>query len=171
VVAAGTFGQICLKLTLAAIGKLKSGPEKLLAEDYQTRINQIARQAGIKGITVYDDAESQKATSALRMAEEAHAMRRRIGQGAQIAVFDERGSSLSSEGFAALLSKSAAQSVPEFAFLIGGPDGHDPELRAKANHIINLGAMTWPHRLARIMVLEQIYRALTIILHHPYHRA
>jgi 23S rRNA (pseudouridine1915-N3)-methyltransferase len=57
------------------------------------------------------------------------------------------------------------------AFLIGGPDGHSPDLREKSGLMMSFGPMTWPHRLVRVMLFEQLYRAVTIIAGHPYHRA
>jgi 23S rRNA (pseudouridine1915-N3)-methyltransferase len=160
-----------VRLALAAVGKLKSGPEKALAEDYLERINQLGRQAGLKGLVVTEQPESQRPTADQRKAEEAELLLRRVAAGAVTVVFDERGPSLSSEGFAQLIRKSADQGVADFAFLIGGPDGHAASTREKANHVIGLGSMTWPHRLVRIMVLEQVYRAITILLNQPYHRA
>jgi 23S rRNA (pseudouridine1915-N3)-methyltransferase len=159
-----------MRLHVAAIGKLKSGAEKQLADDYRLRITQIARKAGVSGISINEQPESSKATTAQRMAEEAAMLRKTIPPDAVLIILDERGSSLSSEDFAKLLSKHLDRSTSDLAVLIGGPDGHDPDLRKAAAISIALGSMTWPHRLVRIMILEQIYRALTILLNHPYHR-
>ncbi len=159
-----------MKLALATIGKLKSSPEKSLADDYLTRINQLAKQAGLKGITVFEDAESQRGSVEQRVTEEAEMLGKRIPAGARTIILDERGASLSSEEFAQLIRKAADQGTSDLVLLIGGPDGHAPETRKKANHIVGLGSMTWPHRLVRIMILEQVYRAITILLKHPYHR-
>jgi 23S rRNA (pseudouridine1915-N3)-methyltransferase len=155
---------------LACIGKLKAGPEKAIAEDYLARIQQIARTAGVKPLAVKEAAESQKATAPLRMTEEAAFLWAQVPEGSAVICLDERGKALGSEAFAALLRKHADQGQG-IVFLLGGPDGHAAETRARASHVIALGAMTWPHRLARIMVLEQIYRGLTILTNHPYHRA
>lgn len=160
-----------MRLHVAAIGKLKSGAEKQLADDYHLRITQIARKTGVSSISVNEQPESTKATTAQRMAEEAAMLRKNIPPDAALIILDERGSSLSSEDFAKLLSKHLDRGTSDLAVLIGGPDGHDPGLRKAASMTIALGSMTWPHRLVRIMILEQIYRALTILLNHPYHRA
>ena len=159
-----------MKLHLSCIGRLKSGPEKTLADDYLTRINQLGKSAGLKSLVVHEMAESQKATAAQRGADEAAYLWSTAPSGVTTIVLDERGSSLSSEQFAQLIRKFADSAQSDLAFLLGGPDGHAPETRTKANHVIALGSMTWPHRLARIMVLEQIYRAVTIMVNHPYHR-
>ena len=72
--------------------------------------------------------------------------------------------------FAADLGKSRDQGVPALSLVIGGPDGLDPDFRATADLVLAFGALTWPHQLARIMAAEQIYRAMTILAGHPYHR-
>jgi 23S rRNA (pseudouridine1915-N3)-methyltransferase len=86
-------------------------------------------------------------------------------------VLDERGKSLTSAGFSQLLQRHLDQGTQDLAFLIGGPDGHGAEIRKSAGQLISLSEMTWPHRLVRIMLLEQIYRAVTIMVNHPYHRS
>ena len=86
-------------------------------------------------------------------------------------VLDERGKALSSEAFADLLRRQLDGGTQDMAFLIGGPDGHAPAIRNGACLVMGFGPMTWPHRLVRVMLLEQLYRALTIIAGHPYHRA
>jgi 23S rRNA (pseudouridine1915-N3)-methyltransferase len=160
-----------MRLHLAAIGKLKSGPEKDLASDYAKRITQLARKAGISTLTVGEQAESTKPTAQLRMAEEAAILRKQVPPQSVLLVLDERGTQLTSEAFAKVLESHMARGTADLALVIGGPDGHDPALRKEAAQVIALGAMTWPHRLVRIMILEQVYRALTMMLNHPYHRA
>ena len=159
-----------MRLHVAAIGKLKSGPEKMLAHDYASRIEAMGRKAGINSLKISDFAESQAQTSAQRMTEEAGILWSALPQSAHVIALDERGPSLSSEAFAARIAKLAGQGTSDLAFLIGGADGHDPNSRKKANELISFGAMTWPHRLVRIMLLEQIYRSVTILVNHPYHR-
>ncbi len=85
-------------------------------------------------------------------------------------VLDETGRSLKSTDFADLLRREIESGVGEIAVLIGGPDGHAPAIRKSANLVLSLGIMTWPHRLVRVMLAEQIYRAVTIMVNHPYHR-
>jgi 23S rRNA (pseudouridine1915-N3)-methyltransferase len=140
-----------MKLSVLAVGRLKAGPEKLLAEDYLERAKPLARQAGIIRLTVQDAAESQAQTAPLRMAEERRFFAKATPPGAVIIVLDERGKSMSSSALADLLRRHSS-------------DG------AAASLVLSFGAMTWPHRLARIMLFEQIYRAVTIIVNHPYHR-
>lgn len=85
-------------------------------------------------------------------------------------VLDERGRSLASSEFAAILSRWRDDGVREARFLIGAADGHDPALRDSADLLLSFGAATWPHMLARAMLVEQLFRASSIIAGHPYHR-
>jgi 23S rRNA (pseudouridine1915-N3)-methyltransferase len=159
-----------LKLSVIAVGKLKAGPEKQLAEDYRARAEAMGRKAGITAFTVTEFAESHEATAAARMAEEARFVAAHLPPRSFTVVLDERGKSLSSEAFAATLQKHIDNGL-DLAFIIGGPDGHAPDIRTRANLIVSFGAMTWPHRLVRVMLYEQLYRAITIMAGHPYHRA
>jgi 23S rRNA (pseudouridine1915-N3)-methyltransferase len=159
-----------VKFHVVAIGKLKSGPEKLLAEDYASRTLALGKQAGIKALKISDWAESQRADVALRLAEEEAQLWSAVPPSAHVIVLDERGKSTTSEQFSASLRKVMDRGVSDVVFMIGGPDGHSAATREKANELMALGPMTWPHRLLRIMLLEQIYRSVTIMLNHPYHR-
>ncbi len=159
-----------MKLIVAAIGRMKSGPEADLLDTYMTRARQQGRSAGITSIAVGDHAESRKSSAASRQAEEAAILLDAVPDGACIVVLDERGDNLSSEQFAALIGRELASGTSDLAFCIGGPDGHGDAMRAAARHTISLGRMTWPHKLARALLAEQIYRAVTILVNHPYHR-
>ena len=159
-----------MKFHIVAIGKLKSGPEKLLSQGYASRIEATGKKAGIKALKVSDWAESQRAEVALRMAEEEAQLWSAVPPSAYVIVLDERGKSQSSDNFAVHLRKVLDRGVSDVVFMIGGPDGHSVATREKANELMALGPMTWPHRLLRIMLLEQIYRSVTIMLNHPYHR-
>ena len=85
-------------------------------------------------------------------------------------VLDERGRDLSSAEFAALLSRWRDDGVREARFWIGAADGHDAALRDRADLLLRFGAATWPHLLVRAMLLEQLWRATSILAGHPYHR-
>ncbi|MGX7927513.1 23S rRNA (pseudouridine(1915)-N(3))-methyltransferase RlmH [Tsuneonella sp. HG094] len=86
-------------------------------------------------------------------------------------LLDERGKTLSSEAFAAILGRWRDEGVRETRFVLGAADGHSDEERAAADLLLAMGAMTWPHLLARAMLMEQLYRATTIVAGHPYHRS
>jgi len=86
-------------------------------------------------------------------------------------LLDERGKDLDSEAFAAILGKWRDQGVRETRFVLGAADGHSEEEHASADLLFAFGKATWPHLLARAMLMEQLYRATTILAGHPYHRA
>lgn len=159
-----------MRLSLIAVGRLKPGPEKTIAEDYLGRAEALGRRCGIARITISEFAESQASSPAARMAEEARMAASALPAKAFKVVLDERGKALASEAFADLLRRQLDQGTGDMTFLIGGPDGHSPKIREEADLLLSFGAMTWPHRLVRVMLFEQIYRALTIISGHPYHR-
>ena len=153
------------------MGRLKPGPEKSLAEDYLTRAEGLGKKAGISRIAVMEFSESQASSPASRMSEEAKLLAGVIAPKAFTIVLDERGKSMPSEGFAELIQRHLDSGTPDVSFLIGGPDGHAPSTREQAGLLTSFGPMTWPHRLVRVMLFEQIYRAVTIMVGHPYHRA
>jgi 23S rRNA (pseudouridine1915-N3)-methyltransferase len=160
-----------MKIGIAAIGLLKTGPEKELAAEYEQRIHGAGRSAGLTGFNIQDWAESRAATPDLRKTEEAKRLWSAVPADGAAIVLDERGKSLSSPEFAKLIEQQAQIGCRSLNFLIGGPDGHAPETREKAFKTLSFGPMTFPHRLLRVMLLEQIYRSVTIIVNHPYHRA
>jgi 23S rRNA (pseudouridine1915-N3)-methyltransferase len=104
------------------------------------------------------------------MKEEGEKLLRHVPEGAHVIALDVTGRARSSEDLAKHLSALRDRSVGDVAFLIGGPDGLAPHLRDKAKEKLSLGALTWPHLLARAMLAEQLYRAMTILSGHPYHR-
>ena len=159
-----------MRVQVLGIGRLKAGPEKTLSLDYQARLEGLGRKAGITKLTVTDFAESQGQTPSRRQDEEARLLTDALAPKAFTLVLDERGKPFSSEGFSQLLQRHLDQGTQDLAFLIGGADGHSAETRKQAGQLISLSEMTWPHRLVRIMLLEQIYRAVTIMVNHPYHR-
>ena len=102
--------------------------------------------------------------------EEAEQLLSRAGSFALV-VFDERGRSLSSEAFAERVAAWRDAGCPGLACVIGGPDGLDRRVRDRADLVLSFGALTMPHQIVRALVVEQLYRALTILAGHPYHRA
>ena len=159
-----------MRLSLIAVGRLKPGPEKTIAEDYLGRAEGLGRRCGITRIGITEFAESQASSAAARMAEEARQVTAALPPKSFSIVLDERGKALASEAFADLLRRHIDGGTQDMSFLIGGPDGHAPQIREGASLLMSFGPMTWPHRLVRVMLFEQVYRALTIIAGHPYHR-
>lgn len=160
-----------MRVCVIAVGRLKPGPEKNIADDYLARAEGLGRKIGVSRIGVTEFAESQASSAAARMADEARLVASALPAKGFSVVLDARGKALASEAFADLLCRHLDGGTADLAFLIGGPDGHAPGVRDDAGLLMSFGPMTWPHRLVRVMLLEQIYRALTIIAGHPYHRA
>jgi 23S rRNA (pseudouridine1915-N3)-methyltransferase len=159
-----------MRIVVAAVGRIKQGAERELAERYRKRAADAGRKAGISAIDVIEIKESRAAEPARRMLEESIAIANIIPEDAAVVILDGRGESMSSSAFAGRLQGWRVQDISAVAFIVGGHDGLAPTLREKSSLAIAFGAATWPHQLARIMLLEQIYRAMTIIVGHPYHR-
>jgi len=159
-----------MHLVLISIGKLKQGPERELAERYRDRFDDIGRKLGFRGLAIHEIPESRARDATTRIAEEGAAISALIPEKAVIVALDERGSSVDSPTFARQLGRWRDEQVGHTIFVIGGADGLSPELRRRAKLSIAFGAATWPHQMVRVMVLEQIYRAATILSGHPYHR-
>jgi len=160
-----------MRLIIISVGRLKQGPERDLAARYAQRFDDIGRQIGLRGITVHEISESRARDAASRMAEEAAAISGKIPETAMLTALDEHGTLLDSATFAARIGRWRDESVANAVFIIGGADGLSPDLRRKAQLTLAFGKATWPHQFVRVMLLEQIYRAATILSGHPYHRA
>jgi 23S rRNA (pseudouridine1915-N3)-methyltransferase len=157
-------------LSLLAVGRLKNGPERELVERYRQRIEGIGRSLGVAGFDIAELVESRARRDDDRRAEEADAFLEKAGSSVLIA-FDERGKSPTSEAFAERIRHWRDEGRSGVACIIGGPDGLDPKVRQRADLVVSFGALTMPHQIVRALVVEQLYRALTIIAGHPYHRA
>ncbi|MGJ5177788.1 23S rRNA (pseudouridine(1915)-N(3))-methyltransferase RlmH [Bradyrhizobium oligotrophicum] len=160
-----------MRLIVVAIGRLKQGPERELAERYRERFDDIGRKLGFRSLDIHEIPESRARDAATRMAEEAAAMSAAIPDKSALVCLDERGQNLDSTTFAGHLGRWRDEGTPATAFVIGGADGLSPELRRRAKLLIAFGAATWPHQIVRVLLLEQIYRTATILAGHPYHRA
>lgn len=160
-----------MKFTLAAIGRLKAGPERELFDHYAKLAGAVAPSARISGFAVREFNEGRARNVEERRAEEARALREAAGKGAWLCALDERGAAVTSAGWAAEIARARDGGASAYAVVIGGPDGLDESLRASARSVVSFGALTWPHQLARVMAAEQVYRCFTILCGHPYHRA
>lgn len=156
-----------MRILLLAVGRLKQGPERELAERYRKRFEDAGRPIGFRGLTIKEITESRARDSATRMAEEGVAIAAAIPERASLTALDERGETLDSAGFARNLGQARDGNI---VYVIGGADGLSPELRRKADRTLAFGSATWPHQLVRVMLLEQLYRAVTQLAGHPYHR-
>ena len=159
-----------MRLALLCVGRMKAGPERDLFERYFRRLSDSARGVGIGSVEMREIAESRSRRPEDRRAEEAEAIRAAAPHGSALVALDERGLALTSEQWATDIAAVRDSARPAYAVVIGGPDGLDPRIREGAHRAISFGAMTWPHQLVRVMAAEQLYRAITILSGHPYHR-
>ena len=158
-----------LRVTLVCVGRVKTGPERELATRYVDRARMAGRGIGL-AVSLREIDESRARRPEDRKAEEATAILASIAPGTRLVAFDERGRTMDSAAFAKAI-ETARDGASDLALVVGGPDGIDPALREAAVLVVAFGAMTWPHQLVRIMAGEQVYRAITILSGHPYHRA
>jgi len=159
-----------MRIVVAAVGRLKQGPERELAERYRKRAADAGRSIGLAGFEIVEIRESRADNAPRRVLEESIAIANVIPERAVVVLLDERGDNVPSEAFAGHLQGWRAQDRPAAIFVVGGADGLAPSLRERANLAMAFGAATWPHQLVRVMLLEQLYRAVTILSGHPYHR-
>ena len=154
-----------MRLLMLGVGRLKDGPERVLTDDYLRRAAASARSLGFRGPD-----EAEVASGGGLEAEGARILAR-IPGGARIIRLDEGGENLTSEALARRLARWRDEGERDACFLIGGAEGYAPDVRAAAPGTLAFGVQTWPHRLARAMLAEQLYRAMTILAGTPYHKA
>jgi 23S rRNA (pseudouridine1915-N3)-methyltransferase len=159
-----------MRISLFAVGRLKTGPEKELASRYLDRFAKAGPAVGLELARVLEIGESRASNPETRKKDEGSALEKALPEGAVLVLLDERGKALDSEAFAAALGRYRDGGKRDLMIAIGGADGLDPDLRGRADLVLNLGSMTWPHQLVRILIAEQLYRAVTILSGHPYHR-
>ena len=160
-----------MRLIVIAVGRMKQGPERELAERYRKRFDEIGRKLGFRGLNIHEISESRARDASTRIAQEAAAIAASIPENSVLVALDERGDNIDSAGLARQLGRFRDQSIANTVFVIGGADGLSPDLRRKQKLGLAFGTATWPHQLVRVMLLEQLYRAATILAGHPYHRA
>ena len=154
-----------MRIKIVAAGKVRGGPEKELVDRYLGRFDKVGRTVGLgpSEIVEFDPASKVRSSAADRLfADEAS---KRF-----VCLLDERGRELGSTEFAQMLENRKSDGVKELAFLIGGPDGIASLHSDRANDAISFGRMVFPHKLARVMLAEQLYRAASILGGQPYHR-
>ncbi len=156
-----------MRLHICAVGRLRQGPERALADDYLDRLTKQGRALSLGPVQEHEVEDKKN----MGMEAEAALLSRAIPAGALICTLDERGQTPTSPEFAALLARWRDGGRQDVAFVIGGADGIAPGLRARADHSISFGRMVWPHMLVRVMLAEQLYRAATILAGGPYHRS
>jgi 23S rRNA (pseudouridine1915-N3)-methyltransferase len=151
-----------MNITIAAVGRMKSGPEKSLWDDYAKRLKW--------SLTLKEVEEKKPLKPAQMKNKEAELLLAALPKGATLIAMDQNGRAMSSPDLAKKIGAWQDEGTQNLAFVIGGSDGLDKAILDKADLKIAMGAMTWPHMLARVMLLEQIYRAQCILANHPYHK-
>jgi len=155
-----------MKLEVIALGRLRASPERALIDDYLDRAEKSGRGIGLAPVSEREleprgasdpDIESQALAEAAAGAE-------------RVCLLDERGKALSSREFAAMLARWRDEGAGGAAFLIGGADGVRQDALPRVDAAVSFGRLTWPHKLARVMLAEQLYRGVTILTGSPYHR-
>ena len=158
-----------MKVVVAAISRLKAGPERVLLDRYVDRAARAGRQLGLT-FDLRELPESSARQASERKQAEGESLAALLPPGALLVVLDEGGRSLDSRSFAGKIAEWRDSGARDLVFAIGGPDGLAPDLIARADLRLAFGAVTWPHQLVRIMLAEQLYRTVTILSGHPYHR-
>lgn len=148
------------------VGRLRGAPEAAMAQDYIDRAAASGRQLGFSAIELIE-VEGRPASDPRR---DAQAVLRATPDDGKKILLDERGRDIGSRPFAEKLAAWRDEGVPAVTFWIGGADGAAQTLKDQADDKLAFGRWTWPHRLVRVMAAEQIYRAVTILSHSPYHR-
>ncbi len=152
-----------MKLRVVAIGKDRKGRIEPAILDYSARIEAMQPfELVVAGEAQGDDEAARRA--------EAKLLRGKLRERDLVVALDERGEQLASEGLAARLQRVERSGGRDLAFVIGGPSGLEPALRDQAAWILALSKLTLPHQLARLVLVEQLYRALTILRGQPYHK-
>lgn len=155
-----------MRLLIAAVGKLRDAPEATLASDYVGRAANAGRQLGFKSV----DLVEVEARPPGDPRAEATALFRATPDESRKVLLDERGAEWTSRQLAEKLARWRDDGVPCTTFWIGGAEGVAQSVKDQADERLAFGRQTWPHRLVRVMIAEQVYRALTILCGNPYHR-
>jgi len=151
-----------MRTHLIAVGRMKSGPERELYGHYSARLNPAPLMREVE--------EKRNLPSAQLKVREGELLLGAVPDGAHVVALDEKGRKLGSQAFAKRLGEWRDDGVRDVAFVIGGADGLDKAVLQRANLVLSLSDMTWPHMLVRGLLAEQLYRAGAILSGHPYHR-
>lgn len=152
-----------MRIVIAAVGRLRRGPEYDLLETYRKRMRWPVSIQEVEEKRPFPADEQRKREAVL--------LRAALPQGACLVALDEGGISMTSPQFAERIDGWQVDGLRDLAFVIGGADGLDPSIRDDSDLKISFGSMTWPHMMARCMLMEQLYRAQQILAGHPYHKS
>lgn len=160
-----------MRIVIHAVGRMKAGPEAQLCDRYVDRFRRTGSQLGLQFDGIVEPVESRASATDQRKREEADRLLAHLPAGAALILLDEKGKNLASTEFATTIARYRDERRGALILAIGGPDGHDPSLRERADLVVSYGRATFPHQIVRILLAEQLYRAATILSGHPYHRA
>lgn len=155
-----------MRLEIRAISRLKAGPERTLVDAYIERAGATGRSIGLGEVAEREI--DNRALSDKRA--ETEALISGLAPSSLVIALDERGKALTSREFAGTIGRARDEGVREAVFLIGGADGMDRTRLPAGTRLVSFGAMVWPHKLVRVMLAEQIYRAVSLLAGTPYHR-
>lgn len=150
-----------MRLILLAVGRMKDGPERELVDDYLARAQKSGKSLGYRAVEEIEIPSSSKDDEGTRLPAKHTGILIRL---------DERGEAWTSQDLSKRLARWRDAGEDAVSFVIGGADGTSPAVAAAARHTISFGVQTWPHRLVRVLIAEQVYRALSIEAGSPYHR-
>lgn len=151
-----------MEVVIGAVGRLKKGPLLELIDEYKKRLSYTLRW--------YEVEAKASLEGDLLATEESRLLEGGIPKGSYVIVLDEKGQETTSVGFSQWMEKWQAMGKSSLVFLIGGAGGHSDVLLKKADFCLSLGSLTWPHKIVRLLLIEQLYRAQQIMKGHPYHR-
>ncbi len=160
-----------MRLQIAAIGGKPGASETAMIADYLKRANAIGRNIGFSGPEITALEAPRSLTGVKRQDREGAMLLDTVPSSANVIVLDEKGQNLNSQKLAKLIARWRDDGVGHTTFAIGGADGHAQSVLDRATIKLSFGALTWPHMLVRVMLAEQIYRVMTILSGHPYHRS
>jgi 23S rRNA (pseudouridine1915-N3)-methyltransferase len=150
-----------MRIRILCVGRLKDGPERQLVDDYLQRAQKSGKSLGYRAVEEIEIPSSSKDDEGTRLLAKHTGILIRL---------DERGEAWTSQDLSKRLARWRDSGEEAASFVIGGADGTSPPIAKAARHTISFGVQTWPHRLVRVMLAEQIYRALSIEAGSPYHR-
>ncbi|WP_375648620.1 23S rRNA (pseudouridine(1915)-N(3))-methyltransferase RlmH [Bartonella sp. MU70NMGDW] len=159
-----------MQISIFAVGRMKSGAEQKLVQHYLDRFSKVSGVVGFHLKKLQEIPESRAQTACQRMEEEGRKLIEFLPEKCRLIVLDERGESISSTSFSEKLRCYRDEGIRDVVIALGGADGHNEQIRKHADFLLSFGLMTWPHQIARILLTEQLYRAVTIENNHPYHR-
>lgn len=160
-----------MRLLILAVGHARGTSEGALTDEFLTRAKNMGRGLGVPDVALEEIAVSKVREAPKRMQDEAERLAARVPNGAQVILLDARGKGMTSEDFADTIGALRDAGTKNMVFVIGGPDGLGTLPGIRPGRSLAFGPQTWPHLMVRAMLAEQLYRALTILAGHPYHRA